>query len=171
MMKDILPTQKISYFCSCDFLLAEMYRCSSGGKKPSRRHWSTEEINRVNSLTPGGWLKDSCCLKPWAARDDGPVTRWAAELCVCSTDLAALHRPGAAGRQGSGKVLLWCSAETPVERIRHEAYQTHVRGASAKFTAALDDFLHCFRWHFKQVIQCANKHTTKTTWVGTIGLS
>lgn len=125
MMKDILATQKMSYFCSCDFLLAEMYRCSSGGKKPSRRRWSTEEINRANSLTPGGWLKDSCCLKPWAARDDGAVTQWEAELCLQhGLGCAPPPRPCRTRRLTAKRCsdvllnLLWNVLDT--RRIRHK---------------------------------------------------
>lgn len=148
-------------FCSFDFLLARMYRwfcgffCGLWGeKKKDRWHWSTEEINRVTSLHSWGLVEGFLLLKTVSSERWQTHHSMKSELRLCSMNLlGCFPLPWLFGMwRLMGKHYFDVLLNFSVEHIRHEVYQIQVQSIWAKFTVGIDDFLHCFRWHFKQVI-------------------
>lgn len=152
-------------FCCFAFLLARMNRWLLGERKGTDDTEVQKRSAGSPACTPGVWLKDSCILKSWAVRGAGLSTPWKVSYGCSVSSLGCFPSPRLTGN-GSFDGLLILS----VERMKHEAYQIQVQSIWAKFMVGIDDNLHCFRWHFKQVNQCADQHTTRTILLGTIGL-
>lgn len=162
-----LPRWQVT-FCSFHFLLARMYRWVwfflGGGRgmdgeerereKKDRWHWSTEEINRVTSLHSWGLLEGFLLLKTVSSERWQTHRSMKSELQLCSVNLVGCFPSPRLFRMRRlmGKHDFDVLLNSSVEHVRHEAYQLQVQSIWAKFTVGIDDFLHCFRCHFEQVI-------------------
>lgn len=123
-------------------------------EKKDRWHWSTEEINRVASLHSWGLLEGFLLLKTVSSERWQTHRSMKSELQLCSVNLAGCFPSPRLFRMRRlmGKRDFDVLLNSSVEHIRHEAYQLQVQSIWAKFTVGIDDFLHCFRCHFEQVI-------------------
>lgn len=123
-------------------------------KKKDRCHWSREEINRVTSLHSWGLVEGFLPLKTASSKRWRTHHSMKSELQLCSVNLLGCFPLPWLCRMWrlTGKCYFDVFLDFSVEHIRHEAYQVQVQSIWAKFTVGVDDFLQCFRWHFKQVI-------------------
>lgn len=164
MMKGALLTKPRHFLLLC-FPAGQDEQMAFGGKKRNQWHWSTEKISRVTSMHTWGLAEGFLHLKVVSSERCRTQHSMKGELRCSVSSLGCFPSPRLTGN-GSFDGLLILS----VERMKHEAYQIQVQSIWAKFMVGIDDNLHCFRWHFKQVNQCADQHTTRTILLGTIGL-
>lgn len=156
MMKGALLTEKTSYFLFFWFPAGQDVQMVFW-KKKKKGTGDTEAQKRLTgslACTPGVWLKDSCFLKLWAARDDGLITQWKVSYDFAAwTYLAAFPCLGSSGWEGSREMvtLMFCSVFLwNILNMRRIRYKFRASGLNSQLILVI--FLHCFRWRFKQVI-------------------
>lgn len=143
MMKGALLTEKTSHFLLFWFYAGQDVQMVFGKKKKKdrqkKRTDDTEVQKRLTgslACTPGVWLKDSCFLKLWVARDDRLITQWKVSYAFAVwTYLAAFHCIGSSGCEGSWEsaTLMFCwSFLWNILDMRHIRYKFKASGLNSQ---------------------------------------